>query len=128
MKSISKASMAQRVRQLGVAIAITGATAAVAAAVVLAERPESDQRLTPTASAELVSGGATSWSDRVERTRSPKDAGRATAAPWVKRSRLDVQAEQAEGRADTPADVSLPPAAEALKDRAAETTVAAPTF
>ena len=56
MKWILNALRSQQLHRLGVAVAITGAAAAVAASVIFAERAQSDRPLPSRASSELVTG------------------------------------------------------------------------
>ena len=100
MKPRSNAFRSRQMRGLGVAGAIAGAAAAVAASVVIAERPQNDRLLPPSASAELVSPGGASRSEPRVRTRSPKDAGRLIPGPWVQRSGIAEWADNARCRCD----------------------------
>jgi len=128
MKPRSNAFRSRQMRGLGVAGAIAGAAAAVAASVVIAERPQNDRLLPPSASAELVSPGGASRSEPRVRTRSPKDAGRLIPGPWVQRSGIAEWADNAGAGVTMPTDVSVPNAAAALKDVDGAATETPPTF
>lgn len=128
MKRILDAFTAQPMRQLGVAVAITAAAAAVAASVVYAERPQSDEPLAPNAGiATLTSSSASRIAQRAH-GRSPKDADRLTPGPWVKRPGGEAaHVDDVQAPVAMPADSSVPSAQEALRDVAVEATLA-PTF
>jgi len=98
MDSTWNAFKTPQLRRLGVAVAITGAAAAVAAGVVLGERRHDDRLLPSSAGTELRWPGAAT------------PAGGAAAAVAL------------------PIDVSLPDAAEALKGVATRTTEMPATF
>jgi hypothetical protein len=128
VESILKPFKSRQMRRLGMAVAITGAAAAVAASVVLAERPESDRVLPPSASAEPFSGSGAIRSEIRAQSRSPKDAGRLIPGPWVKPPRFDTLADKVDAGSAMATDLSLPDTAGALKDAAAEAAEASPTF
>ena len=93
------------VRQLIVAAAITGAAAAGATAVVLAERPVRIDPATKPATSELASGSEAADADRRPLTRSPKDAWRRLPPPWAPATAVPAQA---------PFDASVPAAGDVL--------------
>lgn len=128
MKSILNAFKSQQMHRLGMAVAITGAAAALAASVVFAERPESDRRLPQGESAQPVAGSGTVRSELRAQARSPKDAGRLIPGPWVKRPRFQALADRPDPGSAMPTDISVPDAAGALKDVAAEATEESPSF
>ena len=115
-------------RRLGTAVAITGAAAAVAGGVVLAERPESDRLSRPAAIAVPVTDSSAQGPAPHHQTRSPKDADRLMPGPWVKRSRVHASADPVDAEPSASADLSLPAAAEALAHRPADTAEAPPSF
>lgn len=105
MRTMLKWFQSRHGRSFLVAVAITGAAAAVAAAVGMVERPvHAGTRMTsmPAAPAE---GKAVATPPQRAAIRSPKDAGRLLDPPWAKPGAT---------RAAAPGDASVPAAADAL--------------
>jgi hypothetical protein len=128
MRWFSNAFKSQQMRHLGVALATTGAAAAVAASAVLAARPESAALLQASEGAPPTMEEWSAVRPAHAQSRSPKDADRVTSGPWVKRARIEATAAHADTPAPTGADVSVPDAAEALRGVAADALEPAPTF
>ena len=128
MRWFSDAFKSQQMRQLGVALATTGAAAAVAASAVLAAAPESAALLQARLGGSPTLESSAVRPAQIARSRSPKDADRATPGPWVKRERAEATAGRADSLAPTDTDVSVPAAAEALRGVAADALEPAPTF
>jgi hypothetical protein len=115
MKMIRHTMMSPHVRRLAVAVAVASAGAAVAGAVVLAERPgHIDLRATRTN--EPLAGTSAMAATAHPATRSPKDAWRALPSPWAHEA------------AALPTDPSLPAAAAALATAPEPSDEAPPTF
>ena len=101
MKMIHHALRSRHARQLLVTVAVATAGAAVAGAVVLAERPARIDSAAARVAAALA--GAALGADHFA-TRSPKDAWRRVPPPWAHEDAIPAAA----------ADPSLPSAADAV--------------
>jgi hypothetical protein len=104
MKRIHPVLRSPHVRQFVVAVAVTGAGAAVAGAVVLAERPARVEPAALRIAAEPLDAGVTAAIGGHAATRSPKDAWRRLPPPWSHERALRAAS----------ADPSLPAAADVV--------------
>jgi len=104
MKMIRHALRSPHVRQVLVAVAVASAGAAVAGAVVLAERPARSGAESARVAVPPLAGGAAAAGAEQVATRSPKDAWRRVPSPWAHEAAIPA----------TAADPSLPSEAEAV--------------
>jgi len=120
MKTSRNPFRAPHARRLIVALAITGAAAAVASAVVLSERSVRSDVLRQSAAAELLLGDGKAVEDyRWTAARGPKGDSRRFASPPPTAKSLPAY---------TPADASLPSAGDVFGASPGAADEAAPTF